>query len=494
MIPSKVRFALASVFVICSAMTKWPEAHAAIPWPRGEILLQTRVCDNANICFVCPVDTANYACKYVDGNCVTFKQTERPAVCSYWWLWFLCPTKPEWSFVDHRADRCVFLHGVGESVTDAGPGPGELTSVDPVVMNWLAFRVRDNAIQRRTKGLPAAVYLLGVKPSSHCCSSASYPRFETTTRGWDDWSVQNDYFAAASTAQGSLDRVVAHSMGNSILAGACAQQGKCVHWIAIQAPTGGSALVPIIKRYCNDLKFDALNPVDGCVASQPNGDPAAPIAGLRRGSSGVHIPYVATTPAPSGGVDMSILAKVSFIAASLTQGRICSPGYWSLDSLYMDGRYAGSHLNVRTQSLGVSLSDYTKALDSTNGKPWVSACLCGTSAKGQTELFKTVAVWPTSWTVMTLAALGFTALDKLMQESSAISDGMVPLQSCVSTSATTPTAFSNKHTERLFAASANHLDGLCMFGDLAPAPTVGEEDLYTAFRVCEWIKLQLWVR
>jgi hypothetical protein len=74
------------------------------------------------------------------------------------------------------------------------------------------------------------------------CDSFVYSWADTDSYNWQDSQLQSSYYAKAREVTELGGIVIAHSMANAILAGACYQQGKCVQWYGLGGGYSGQVV------------------------------------------------------------------------------------------------------------------------------------------------------------------------------------------------------------------------------------------------------------
>jgi len=135
---------------------------------------------------------------------------------------------------DANAADTVLLHGMGSD------GNG---SQDAQLKYWGG--TKDRKCTKRRWGR-CKRYETRYNIASWAPGSKHIPFTETRNRGWDNRGLQNFY---VNNANGH-GKVIAHSMANTILAGACYQQGKCVRWNNTSGPLLGSYGGTVAKAVC----------------------------------------------------------------------------------------------------------------------------------------------------------------------------------------------------------------------------------------------------
>eukprot|EP01006_Ploeotia_vitrea_P035381 TRINITY_DN65862_c8_g7_i1.p1 TRINITY_DN65862_c8_g7~~TRINITY_DN65862_c8_g7_i1.p1 ORF type:complete len:670 (+),score=359.77 TRINITY_DN65862_c8_g7_i1:135-2144(+) len=116
--------------------------------------------------------------------------------------------------------QCLFLHGLGEE------GPNVWQSSSPASSSITGVPAYWGDMKKELKG--------------HC-DTFIYGHFDTTNRGWDDATLQRSYYLKCLEVYNNGGAVFAHSMGNVILGGACADQNLCgCRWYGLQGPIRGS--------------------------------------------------------------------------------------------------------------------------------------------------------------------------------------------------------------------------------------------------------------
>ncbi|KAF0715265.1 Aste57867_3479 [Aphanomyces stellatus] len=126
---------------------------------------------------------------------------------------------------------CLFLHGVGESSTQA--------STSTFAASWGS-----------------------IENNSPCCSSLTFAHLDTVSRPWYDATLLQEFcdaaLGAASNNNGNAvgDLIlVTHSMGNLIAGGAVAnnlcQLSNRVSWVSLAGPMTGSKTANLLEQKCN---------------------------------------------------------------------------------------------------------------------------------------------------------------------------------------------------------------------------------------------------
>lgn len=138
-----------------------------------------------------------------------------------------------------QAESYILLHGMGQTsgnadtAVDYWGGSKSSRSCSCTRRNWWGSCTRESC---RTNPARVASYLGGSKYA---------PIHDTSSRGWDNRALQNTYVSAARRG----GKVIAHSMGNPTLAGAC-YNGSCVNWRDSQGPVLGSDAANVSSTLC----------------------------------------------------------------------------------------------------------------------------------------------------------------------------------------------------------------------------------------------------
>jgi hypothetical protein len=198
---------------------------------------------------------------------------------------------------------CLFLHGVGG---DSAPGtfsPKQPTRVLPdgtVVSYW-------GHLESELAGL---------------CGSFTYSNQNTHGADWRDPKLQDSYYDTALDVVNRGGVVFAHSMGNTILGGACMTQGKCgVKWYGLGNPIRGSAAAALAET--RSLPFGDYTP--------PSLDPRVPglgDSGLARVVAGKGLlkgAMCGTSAQGSGGMAGAALIQSTSLAYGPSSARLGYP-------------------------------------------------------------------------------------------------------------------------------------------------------------------------
>lgn len=131
----------------------------------------------------------------------------------------------------------AMLHGMGSK------GGGDKESVE----YWGGSKSGGHCT-RRSWGRCKSYAPIKYNPANYMNGSVYAPRTDTYNRGWNDGNLQNTYVSFA----GNGSKVIAHSMGNTILAGACYNGRGCVKWNNTQGPVLGSNVANTAHNLCNN--------------------------------------------------------------------------------------------------------------------------------------------------------------------------------------------------------------------------------------------------
>ena len=91
------------------------------------------------------------------------------------------------------------------------------------------------------------------------CNEFIYSWARTTDKPFDDSELMNSYSDKAIEVIDRGGIVIAHSMGNAILAAACWKLNKCVQWYSLGGGYSGQAIGPAILKLMKDSNFFTLD-------------------------------------------------------------------------------------------------------------------------------------------------------------------------------------------------------------------------------------------
>ena len=130
----------------------------------------------------------------------------------------------------------ALLHGMGQT------GGG-----DKEAMEYWGGNKSGGHCTRRSWGRCKSRAPISYNVANYLSGSKHAPVVDSTSRGWDNAGLQNEYYGNAKGHK----KVIAHSMGNTTLAAACYSQGKCVKWHNTQGPILGSNAANTADTLCN---------------------------------------------------------------------------------------------------------------------------------------------------------------------------------------------------------------------------------------------------